>query len=222
MTELPTSGARSRRDTIHEQAQEMVSHLRTEVLSVPGRRALVSKALGHVPGHPRTFSAYREITEFFPEKPKYSEERAFLAIAAMLCAQPAKNRAQEGSSETQALGDAERDSDDSEAGQGTDPGSLGESCAVAVNRRMIAEKTVESRLHQMCRSDSTGLHRQLPRLIHHLRGIGITIDWATLTGEIASWDFARERIAARWLRDFYREISTKTASVDTKTDDVQE
>lgn len=186
---------------LREQAAAMVRHVKGEVLHVPAQRAAVRAALGHTPGEPRTFGAYREIGAFLPEKPRFAEERAFLAVAAMMCAQPASNRQQD---ITAARGsDAEPGEDDGEA----DPeaaASLGASCATAVRRGRIAEKTVESRLHLLCRVDADGAHRQLPRLVHHLRGVGVPIDWAALIDDLSRWEHSRQRIAARWMRDFYR------------------
>lgn len=177
----------------------MISHLLTEVLPVLGRRAAVRAALGHTPGTPRTFAAYREISRFLPEAPTRRQEHAFITVAALLCAQPASNRHQEKLADT------------------SDQRSLGDRCARAVNNGRIAEKTMEARLHQLCRGDAAAVYRQLPGLVHQLRGIGVQINWVELIDDLAAWDGAREQIAARWIREFYRARTAESAATSPTT-----
>ncbi|MEU6131370.1 type I-E CRISPR-associated protein Cse2/CasB [Saccharopolyspora sp. NPDC047091] len=208
MTELSGSGsAQRRREDRRKRAADMVMHLRREVLLVPGRRAAVRSALGHEPGSPRTFRAYREISAFLtPELPK-REEEAFLAVAAMMCAQPASNRKQDVTA---------ADANEKESRRTR---TLGGSCALAVNRSEITEKSVEARLHQLCRGDSRGLHRQLPRLVHHLRGVGVEVEWTHLVDDLTRWDIDRERIAAGWLREFYQGLTARSTTQKTNPED---
>lgn len=216
MTEPTPGGARQYRADLRRRAEKMISHLRTEVLPVPGRRAAVRAALGHEPGTPRTFAVYREISDFLPGVPSRRQERAFIAVAALLCAQPASNRKQE-----IAAADVSGDTE-------TEPGprgqrSLGDRYARAVNYGRVREATAEARLHQLCRGDAAGVHRQLPGLVHQLRDIGIPIDWVALIDDLAGWDIARDHIAALWFREFYRARTARSAPTPpSDTDHSQE
>lgn len=209
------SNSQQRRDELRTRADQMIKHLRTEVLPVPGRRAAVRAALGQEPGDPRTFRAYREISEFLPPSPFRLQERAFFAVAAMLCAQPASNRRQE-------ITVADPAKDDSRQTGTREQRSLGGSCAQVVNRGRVAQKSMEARLHQLCRVGATGVHRQLPRVVHHLRGVGVEINWVELIDDLAAWEMARDHIAARWLREFYRGLTARSATQNPTTDDASQ
>lgn len=214
---IASNTTQQRPDELRACAAALVQHLRAQVLPEPGRRATVRAALGQQPGSPRTFRAYREISTFLPRQPKPWQERAFFEVAAMLCAQPASNRHQEITA-----ADPSNDTSTSADAGTRDQRSLGNSCAQAVNRSRVAERSMEDRLHQICRGDAAGAYRQLPRLVHQLRGVGADIDWIELIEDLARWDVARDDIAARWLRGFYRGLTARSATQDPHADDTSQ
>lgn len=207
--------SQKRRTELRTCASQMIKHLRAEVLPVPGRRATVRAALGQQPGSPRTFRAYREINTFLPTPVVPWQERAFFEVAALVCAQPATNRQQE-------IATTEPGDEDTDDSAPRDHRSLGHSCAQAVNQGRVKESSMEARLHQICRVDAEGVYRLLPRLIHHLRGVGVDIDWVSLIDDLAGWDVARNHIAARWLRGFYSGLTSQTPTHNPTVDDTSQ
>ncbi|MBA0127238.1 type I-E CRISPR-associated protein Cse2/CasB [Haloechinothrix sp. YIM 98757] len=195
--------------------------MRTSVLSDPGRRAAMRRALGVEPGHPRTFHAYREIARFLPsDNPRPAEEHALLTVGALMCAQPRQVR----DSERAATATRETDHDDESADaedstDGAQPSrqrhypSLGSTLAYAAREGAAAQTSVEKRLFLLCRNDVVAVHRQLPGVLTLLRPSQITINWEQLVCDLAEWDERREEIAARWLREFYRNVD-KPSSAD--------
>ncbi|GAB3551841.1 CRISPR system Cascade subunit CasB [Actinopolyspora lacussalsi] len=241
------SDNRTRRERLWEHAAPMVRELRNRVLTNPGRRASLRTAVGREPGDPRTFRAYGEVTRFLPERADYATERAFLAVAALICAQPraardadmrigkkAKSGENESDSEDGAAAEPETEEADTEGTGadaasspemtgGTEPDerqhggkssdertpsrSLGWSCAEAALTDRNSGKTLEPRLHAMCRMDGAGLHRQLPRVVNMLRTKGVYIDWTTLAVDLAGWDRANRAVTRKWLRDYHRRLA---------------
>lgn len=228
---------------IRRAAARLVSHVRRDVLTNPGRRASVRTAVGREPGEPRTFGAIAEVATFLPgtgDDP--TVQRAFVAVAAMMCAQPLKAREQDTSGVGAATAsEGEEESEEEDAGKGEDateeerpdpssahskgtphePGrmSLGSSCAEAVGRGVSSGNTMELRLHALCRADNTALHRQLPRLIAMLRSGSVGVDWTRLIVDLSRWRRPSQRdVAATWLRDYYRRVNTEERSSD-KTDE---
>lgn len=211
----------SRLDTsdLRRRSSRLVRHVRRDVLTTPGRRAAVRAALGREPGDPRTFTAIGEIASFLPDRVEPAVEHAFLAVAAMMCAQPAGPREQDvalrkagaavDGEEAKPDGDLEDVGGDS--AEATRVRSLGASCAEAVRAGVSSGATMEKRLHALCRANSAGLHRQLPRLVSLLRAGRVRVDWVTLIENLAGWNRHSRRISATWLRDYYRGLSTDTA-----------
>lgn len=67
--------------------------------------------------------------------------------------------------------------------------------------------SLEQRLHLLTRQGLDGLHRHLPAMVGRLRGSQVPIDWAQLLDDLARWPVDHDRIAKRWLQDFYRSTS---------------
>jgi CRISPR system Cascade subunit CasB len=93
--------------------------------------------------------------------------------------------------------------------------------ALAVNRaaphrRVMGYATAEKRIHLLTRQDLPGVHQHLPGVVRHLRTLEVRIDWAQLIGDLSQWSTGRDRVAKRWLQDFYR---TYDATNDTKKED---
>ncbi|GAA0523041.1 type I-E CRISPR-associated protein Cse2/CasB [Saccharopolyspora thermophila] len=214
----------------HTRAERLVQHIRSRVLPDPGRRAALRAAVGLEPGEPRTFHAIREIARFLPADPTPATERAFLAVAAMMCAQPPRGRKQDldagknpdgtqdsADNDGQGASAQTADTDDAATNSTTRferAPSLGESCAKAVTMGRAKEATIESRLHSLCRGSSAQVHRQLPALVSYLGNLSIPVHWAGLIDDLAAWDRSRHQIAARWLRDFHRNTVTPIEKAD--------
>lgn len=215
MPDNTTIFPRSYTSEIQQCATRLVRNLRRNVLITPGRRAAVRAALGREPGDPRTFAAIGEVAAFLPDPVDPDVERAFLAVAAMMCAQPAGAREQELSArQAEATADdadqAENvpDNTDADSLDAPPPQSLGASCAKAVRVGASSPDTMEKRLHALCRANSLNIHRQLPGLITLVRTKQVWVDWVTLIKDLAEWNRHSRRIAAKWLRDYYRSLNT--------------
>ncbi|PRW64771.1 type I-E CRISPR-associated protein Cse2/CasB [Actinopolyspora mortivallis] len=218
-----------RRTRWHKQATNMVEHLRTQVLPVPGRRAQVRAALGNRPGDPRTFHALREIAVFLPadEDEAPEVERAFLTVAAMLCAQTARSRTQDlntDNDDTDSTTTQEQDSETTPSKEEHNSSSsqslsLGASCARSVTSGLTKQTTMEQRLEALCRANTEELHRQLPRLISHLRSLRIEVDWVDLVEDLALWHRHRQRVRDRWARDFFRNLHRHNSDSATNTEE---
>jgi CRISPR type I-E-associated protein CasB/Cse2 len=171
------------------QAEQFVEAITKLCRSDPGRRAALRRGLRRRPEQASTMHA--TVARWLPDNPRPAQERAFYAIAAMLAAQPPSAR--------------DQTTGDEPTAPAAGPVSLGESLARAVRRpgRGLAEGSAEKRLHLLTRQSLDGLHRQLPGVVHHLRQLDIPIDWATLMDDLTAWPYARDRIAKRWLQNFY-------------------
>ncbi len=214
------NASRSEKDEIRRHAKRWVRHVRRDVLTTPARRAAVRAALGGEPGEARTFVALGEVSAFLPESSNPAVERAFLTVAAMMCAQPLRPREQDiaagqANSTPAATKDPARaeqtdlvSGDSDSASTMSSPRSLGASCAEAVLKRLSRSGTMEARLHALCRANNVGVHRQLPRLVALLRSGLVEVDWAQLIEDLARWDrYSQRHISATWLRDYYRQLN---------------
>lgn len=206
-------------------ARALVRHLQRNVLPRPGRRAAVQAALRCVPGDPRTFRAIREVADFLPETFDPATEHAYVAVAAMICDQPARARNAD-------IAAAQPNTDDSDHTQGEptpsepdgDDGdsalpqirSVGHSCARAVNSGLQNESAMEARLHAICRSHAAGAHHLIPALVSFLRGGDVEVNWTRLIDDLAAWDRRRQSTAARWLREYYRNLTAETKKSDNE------
>lgn len=169
----------------------------------PGSRAALRRGLGKSPEQAYTMHsmiAWRVPATAFP-----ATERAYYAVAAMIAAQ-ARDAIEE-SNDALAVPVEEPSGD----GELTPRDSLGVSFARAVardenDRRAMKYETAEKRLHLLVRQSLPGLHRHLPGFVRHLRGLDVPVDWAQLIDDLSWWDRSRDRIAKRWLQDFYRTV----------------
>jgi CRISPR system Cascade subunit CasB len=165
--------------------------------SDPGRRAALRRGLRRRPEQAPTMHA--TVARWLPDNPRPAQERAFYTVAAMLAAQPPAARG------------PSRDEDEP-APNASRRVSLGESLARAVRRpgRGLAEGSAEKRLHLLTRQSLDGLHQQLPGVVRHLRQLDVAVDWVALTDDLTAWPYARDRIAKRWLQDFYTTLHKTT------------
>ncbi|GAA2880723.1 hypothetical protein GCM10010524_11180 [Streptomyces mexicanus] len=92
---------------------------------------------------------------------------------------------------------------------------LGTSLGQAVNQGVMKPATAESTLHLMSRQTSDAIHPYLPALTRQLLGGGVTVDWAVLLEDLSWWDRDRDRIATRWLENYFRTTSAEGAPEDT-------
>ncbi|APU15570.1 type I-E CRISPR-associated protein Cse2/CasB [Actinoalloteichus fjordicus] len=208
---------------IGDAGRRMVWYLRKHVLNSPGRRAALRRSLGGGPGEARTFAAFREVSRFVPESASEETELAFRTVAALICAQPRQARDEDVSAAEPAQNGGQAEGDDSAArdevaSQRRPPRSIGATLAFAVNQKVTSSSQAEAHLHRLCRGDVQVVYRQLPRLMALLRSSRISVDWVALICDLAAWDDDQQRIAASWLRDFYRGL-TPSDEDDTDTDD---
>ncbi|MEV6527899.1 type I-E CRISPR-associated protein Cse2/CasB [Longispora sp. NPDC051575] len=84
--------------------------------------------------------------------------------------------------------------------------SLGQALAAAVNHSGLRDNTAEGRLHLLVRQNLDGVHRQLIAVIRLLDARGQEPDWVSLLWDLARWESDRDRIAQRWLQDYYRTL----------------
>lgn len=187
------------RDEIRAGAVALVAAIR-KVLDTPGDRAQVRRAVGMDPADQRCWHAYRHVEPHLPPVRDDAVEHAFLAVASLIADQPATARSHE-------LGRGAGDVDttrvpDEPASPFT--GNLGVTLAHAVDRKILGDKAATERLHLLCRQDRTGVHRQLPRLIAHLRNKNLRIDWVQLTCDLADWEGRHDRVVKNWLQGYHR------------------
>lgn len=210
-------------DATREGASRLVRQIQRNVLPNDGRRAAVKAAVRRAPGDPRTFHAIKEIADFLPENFDPATERAYMAVAAMMCDQPPRGRnadivAVQPRTDDSAKHGGEPDGADvaSEQARTSRPrvGSFGESCAKAVNLKLRSESAMEARLHAICRGNATTVHYLLPELVKLLRREGVDVNWMRLIDDLAAWDRRRQATAARWLREFYRNLKQDEKNQD--------
>src|SRR5699024_193461 len=80
---------------------------------------------------------------------------------------------------------------------------------------------VRGRLHLLARYRTDRLHRELPKLITHLRASAVPVDWGLLLRDLALWDEERGRVAKQWVQQYHRtrdriqrQRSNQTATAD--------
>jgi CRISPR system Cascade subunit CasB len=172
------------------------------LLKRPGARADLKRCLGQRPDSPAWDRAWGHLIAYLPEQSVpdqhltgpavLDEQRAFVTVAAMICAQPPAAR----SSDLQrAPATADR------------PRNLGASLAAGVTGPHT--HTRESGLHRLIllsRQNTDGIHRLLPGTVQHLRGNGVDVDWVRLIGDLADWRRRRRDIARWWIQDYHRNL----------------
>lgn len=218
-TDTPARRAIDRYDTF-------VRHVTGLCEDVPERRASLRRGLGRPPE--QAFGMHATVARWLPDREDRAEECALYSVAAMIAAQVRSGQHSERATDTDP-GDTERAAIDEDApqvsGAGGDPDpdsggrrrrpSLGTALAAAVNatataRRPIGQATAEKRLHLLVRQDLTGVHRQLPGLVRHIRSLDAPVDWAQLIDDLRWWERGRDLVAKRWLQDFYRTLNPDT------------
>lgn len=213
---MRTASSPAAQELLTTQAVKLVAAART-VLKDPGRRAQLRRGLGKPPEHPAMLGAHRTVARHVPSAANPAAEWAFYAVAALIAAQPRTARdaeidatAEEGpaADETsQPLPEnTEAASTTGVAGSVQRP-CLGETLARAVIAGKLNEDTTESRLHLLARQDLAGLHRQLPRLVAHLRADLVEIDWVQLLLDLATWDTQRGWVTKRWVQAYHRTLA---------------
>jgi CRISPR system Cascade subunit CasB len=74
-----------------------------------------------------------------------------------------------------------------------------------------ASGRMDARLQLLARQDLNGLHRQLPRLVLHLRADLVRIDWPVLVRDLARWGRDPRQVAKEWMQSYYRTSERLTA-----------
>lgn len=165
--------------------------VRRALFEQPGPRATLRRCLSMAPDSPVALPALRYLERFLPTYPDEAEERAFLTVCAMVCAQSRRAR-----------------DDDLKTRPTNQRSSLGTSLARAVmEHRLLADEAAEQRLVLLARQNPTGIHRLLPRTVLHLRGQMVPIDWAQLIEDLATWPSQHRQTTKRWVRDYHRTVN---------------
>lgn len=179
------------------------------ILRLPGPRADLKRCLGLDLDAPQYDRAWSHLAPYLPENGDSDEERAFAAVAAMVCAQRPTAREQDLQP---------RPSDRLR------PRNLGASLAHSVAGRGESVKNAAShRLILIGRQNLAGVHRLVPRTALHLREQGVAVDWVQLIGDLAAWRRYHRPIARRWIQDFHRtlhriEITNRSTGPDTESE----
>ncbi|WP_030144358.1 type I-E CRISPR-associated protein Cse2/CasB [Glycomyces sp. NRRL B-16210] len=172
------------------------------VLKQPGPRATLKRCLGQRPDSPAWDHAWGHLIDYLPEQAVpddcfsgsavADEQRAFVTVAAMICAQPPTARAK-----------------DLEIGpDGNRARNLGSALAVGVGERNISNQDAGlHRLILLSRQNVDGIHRLLPRTVQHLRGALVPLDWVRLITDLADWRRRRRSIAKWWIQDYHRNLN---------------
>lgn len=170
----------------------------------PGQRAALRRGLGRPPEQAYTMHAI--VARWLPERPWPATEFAYYGVAAMIAAQarPAERERERLDEDT-----GERPADD----EWRIRKNLGVSVAWGAirpdqDRRAVSKDTAEKRLHLLVRQGLPGVHQHLPGLVRHLRQLRVPVDWSQLIDDLSDWTRARDRVAKRWLQDFYRNLPT--------------
>ncbi|MFF7731166.1 type I-E CRISPR-associated protein Cse2/CasB [Streptomyces sp. NPDC008001] len=144
--------------------------------------------------------------------------RAFYTIAALIAAYPHATQPLDEEA-TASQSSAAATADGPETAEAHEPAatakqrqelygdSLGIAFALAVARgprEGIREGGAETRLNQLTRQSTAGLHRHLPAAVRQLCSRNAPPDWARLLVDLRAWPRDRRRTGRRWLQDFYR------------------
>ena len=179
-------------DLLMEKADELVREVRQLAAAKPADRAALRHSLGRLPKEVG-LDVHRIVVKHLPhQQVDDATERAFYAVPAFIAAQPRHGR-----------------DDDAAAGAET-PGpashqNFGESLARAASGSgPNASDRMDARLQLIARQDLDGLHRQLPRLVLHLRADLVRIDWPLLIRDLARWGRDPKQVAKEWMQSYYR------------------
>ncbi|MFC5820987.1 type I-E CRISPR-associated protein Cse2/CasB [Nonomuraea harbinensis] len=196
---------------LQRQATKLVDEA-IKTLSHPDKRRRVAlrRALGKSPEDPAVRAAHMVVAPVLPMSCDQATERAFYAVASMIAAQPRDARDNTTGSDDDEAEESEQDQAD-DAVPVDQMESLGATLGRAVGADDLREKTMEARLHLMCRQDLDGIHRHLPRLIATLRAELLPVSWTRLTIDLARWGRQRDLVTKRWLQDYYRKVHDEKA-----------
>ena len=219
------------RDRILWNADRMVKRVSTQVVDEPAIRATLRRAVGKEITDPSVLPVHGFVTPYLPapsEKPEPYEryrfpeaavERAFYAVAALIAGQTRQARDQGTEEESEALDEAESSGKAPRATDTTGENdersrrkqrlNLGATLGKAVTKDLLKADTTEARLHLLCRQSVEGTHKQLPRLIQHLRGQEMPIDWGVLVLDLARWGGDRDAVAKEWVQGYHRVIQAE-------------
>jgi len=208
----PPAAGPGRQDRL-ERYDRFVDHIRKLCREDAGPRAALRSGLRRpVTQSPRMHAFVA------PWAPSNNEavERAYYAIAAMIAAQARDARDTNLNAATAGNAAHAVGTPVTPVPAETPPGeeaahrpSLGETLGRAVSAKLLKDDTTEKRLHLVVRQGVDGVHRQLPGLVQHLRSEGVPVDWGQLLFDLAQWERFRDRVAKRWLQDYYRAVYTR-------------
>ncbi|MDN3355837.1 type I-E CRISPR-associated protein Cse2/CasB [Actinomadura sp. DC4] len=127
------------------------------------------------------------------------DEWAHYTVAALIAAQPRKMR------KSPAV-DGEDEIPAGDTGESAEPWrpNLGATLA-GLGGSSDRVDTVERRLHLLVRQGVPGMQRHLPGVIRLLASAQIAPDWGVLLWDLSRWHTDRNRVARRWLKDYYRD-----------------
>ncbi|RNL86731.1 type I-E CRISPR-associated protein Cse2/CasB [Halostreptopolyspora alba] len=196
-------------------ADRMVAHLRRINERDPGTRAMLRRGLGRPPEDIANFHAHAVVTRYLPERCDHATERAFYTVAALVAAQPRGARDQEAAEATSAESTDEATAENAAAESTPEPAApedtaegtrrtFGQTLAWAVENGHLKGDMVRERLHLLARYRTDRLHRELPKLVAHLRADLVPIDWGYLLRDLALWDEERDQVAKRWVQQYHR------------------
>ncbi|TQL75393.1 CRISPR type I-E-associated protein CasB/Cse2 [Stackebrandtia endophytica] len=150
--------------------------------------------------------ALRHIEPFLTEHSNEAEERAFLTVLAMVCAQSPRARAA-----------------DMREPLLNGRSTLGSSMAHAVvTHKLFSDDLAEHRLILLARQNSTGIHRLLPRTVLHLRGSLVPVRWPGLIEDLTTWPIQQRKTSKQWIRDYHRTVNRLRAERTTTKPDESE
>ncbi|GHD16794.1 hypothetical protein GCM10007147_05270 [Nocardiopsis kunsanensis] len=209
------------RDTLVEPGDRMVAYVRWVNAHDPGTRAALRRGLGRPPEDIANFHAHAIVVRYLPEKHDRATERAFYTVAALVAAQPRGARDQEAEAQAEdegaeseaAEGDREDAPSQSEAPTATSADdhsaqqsrlTLGQTLARAVENGHLKGDMVRGRLHLLARYRTDRLHRELPKLIAHLRASAVPVDWGLLLRDLALWETGRGYVSKQWVQQYHR------------------
>ena len=144
------------------------------------------------------------------------DEWAHYTVAALIASRPPKTR-------SAATADTNSEAQPDEVQQASKPRrpNLGATLA-RLGGNSDRVDTVERRLHLLVRQGVPGLQRHLPGVIRLLASAQIAPDWGVLLWDLSCWRSDRNRIARRWLQDYYRVRFREESTPDRGTESVTE
>ncbi|MGO4612983.1 type I-E CRISPR-associated protein Cse2/CasB [Nocardia sp. 2YAB30] len=206
-------------------AEDMVKTVTRLVVSRPGDRSALRRALRRTPDNIQTQRVHRILARYVRVDADPATERAFYAVASMIAAQPRAARDETGRDTDieQMPTDPRLPEDEAPTvGEYTAAESLGATLGRAVATGVLNGDTVEARLHLLCRQQLNGIHRHLPSVIVRLHAERVSVGWSRLVADLAGWESRRDQITKQWLQDYYRTLhaiqAAKAKASDTESE----